>query len=48
MSDHPLTGFEAVPTIPDTLENVARAILTTPPKRTEDWAYLKQEKKREG
>ena len=27
--------------IPDTLENVAQALLTPPPKRPEDWAYLR-------
>ena len=27
--------------IPDSPENVALAILTTPPKREEDWEYLK-------
>ena len=26
--------------IPNTPENVARAILTTPPKRREDWRFL--------
>ena len=28
--------------IPDTPENVALAVLTTPPKREEDWDYLKR------
>ena len=27
--------------IPDTPENVARALLTTPPKRDDEWDYLK-------
>ena len=27
--------------IPDTSENVARALLSTPPKREEEWEYLK-------
>ena len=27
--------------IPDTPENVARALLTTPPKRNDEWDYLK-------
>ena len=27
--------------IPDTLENVANALLTTPPKLDGDWDYLK-------
>ena len=30
--------------IPDTPENVARALLTTPPKRDEEWDYLKARK----
>ena len=28
--------------IPDTPENVARAVLATPPKKPEEWAYLKE------
>ncbi len=28
--------------IPDTLENVARAVLTTPPKKRDEWKYLKK------
>ena len=31
--------------IPDTPENVARALLTTPPKDDGDWDYLKTEKR---
>ena len=27
--------------IPDTPENVARALLSTPPKKHEDWEYLR-------
>ena len=30
--------------IPDTPENIARALLTTPPKKEEDWDYLKDAK----
>ena len=33
--------------IPDTPENVARALLTTPPKDEEDWDYLKDRKRRD-
>ena len=29
------------PLIPDKPENIARAILATPPKKREDWQYLK-------
>lgn len=29
--------------IPDTPENVMRAILATPPKREDEWNYLKEE-----
>ena len=28
--------------IPDTPENIMRAILNTPPKKDEDWDYLKE------
>ena len=28
--------------IPDTPENVARALLNTPPKRREEWDYLRE------
>ena len=28
--------------IPDTLENVARAVLNTPPKKRDEWEYLKK------
>ena len=31
--------------IPDTPENVARAVLNTPPKGKDDWAYAKKERK---
>ena len=30
--------------IPDTPENVARALLTTPPKRDDEWKYLRPAK----
>ena len=30
--------------IPDTPENIARALLTTPPKKEGDWDYLKDAK----
>ena len=33
--------------IDDTPENVARAILTTPPKKDREWRYLKLWKKRQ-
>ena len=28
--------------IPDTPENIARALLTTPPKKEDEWDYLKE------
>lgn len=28
--------------IPDTLENIAKAVLSTPPKNEEEWKYLKE------
>ena len=28
--------------IPDTLENVARSVLNTPPKKRDEWNYLKK------
>ena len=30
--------------IPDTPENIARAIVTTPPKKQGEWKYLKNKK----
>ena len=30
--------------IPDTPENVAKAVLNTPPKREDEWQYLKDYK----
>lgn len=30
--------------IPDTAENIARAMLNTPPKKEDEWDYLKQTK----
>ena len=27
--------------IPDTAENIAKAILTTPPKKVHEWKYIK-------
>ena len=32
--------------IPDTPENVAWAILTTPPKKDDEWEYMKRQKKK--
>ena len=34
--------------IPDAPENIARAIVTTPPKKRDDWKYLKNIKKATG
>ena len=31
--------------IPDTPENVALALMTTPPRQREDWEYLRRESK---
>ena len=28
--------------IPDTPENIARALLTTPPKKEDEWDYIKE------
>ena len=36
------------PPINDTPENVARAILSTPPKPPGDWKYLREWKRRKG
>ena len=30
--------------IPDTWENVAKTLLETPPKKKEEWDYLKEDK----
>ena len=29
------------PPIPDTVENIMRALVSTPPKKRKDWNYLK-------
>jgi hypothetical protein len=34
--------FEHFERIPDTPENVAKAIFSTPPKKESDWDYLKK------
>ncbi len=31
--------------IPDSPENIARAILNTPPKKDDEWEYMKRERK---
>ena len=31
--------------IPDTAENIMRALVNTPSKKDEDWKYLKEEKR---
>ncbi len=31
--------------IPDTLDNVMRALVTAPPKKKEEWVYLKESDK---
>ncbi len=36
----PVTNTMPEP-IPDTPENIARALLTTPPKKEDEWDYLK-------
>ena len=36
----PVTNTMPEP-IPDTPENIARALLTTPPKKADEWDYLK-------
>ena len=33
--------------IPDTPENIASAILGTPPKKEDDWRYLRDHRERE-
>lgn len=34
--------------IPDTPENVAKAILSTPPKREDEWNYLRTHHEKKG
>ena len=34
--------------IPDTPENIARAILGTPPKKRDEWDYLEEEQATKG
>ena len=33
------------PPIPDTPENIARAILSSPPRKRDEWKYLKEAKR---
>ena len=35
------TKLTLPPPIPDTPENIMKAVLNTPPKKREDWDYLK-------
>ena len=34
---------DLIPGIPDTLKNVARALVKTPPKKPHEWKFLKRE-----
>lgn len=38
---HPSRYDKLPPKIPDTPENIAKAILNTPPKKADEWRYLK-------
>ena len=31
------------PPIPDTLENVAKAVLTTPPRKRNEWKFIQEQ-----
>lgn len=42
------SSWRSQPVIPDTPENVARAILTMPPKKKGRWHYLKERIKKKG
>lgn len=33
------------PPIPDTAENIARALLATPPRKREDWKFVQEREK---
>lgn len=44
MSEHPKRGD--IPAIPDTPDNIARAIMQGPPKP--EWRYLEREQEPEG
>ena len=35
---------DLIPGIPDTLENVARALVKTPSKKPHEWKFLKRDK----
>ena len=43
--DKPAHGRPVEKPIPDTLENIAKAVLAAPPKDEEEWAYLKKQDK---
>ncbi|MCY4514063.1 MAG: hypothetical protein OXC69_02835 [Candidatus Tectomicrobia bacterium] len=38
---------DLIPGIPDTLENIARSIVTTPPKKPHQWKFLQGRSARE-
>ena len=45
-SDQPaVVDDNLIPGIPDTLENVARALVKAPPKKPHEWKFLKREKR---
>ena len=35
---------DLIPGIPDTLENIARSIVMTPPKKPHEWKFMQQQK----
>lgn len=39
----PLPRRTLPPPLPDTPENVARAVLSTPPKKPEEWDYVRRD-----
>ena len=44
-SDEPTAvDDDLIPGIPDTLENVAKALVRTPPKKPHEWKFMKRER----
>ena len=41
MTEKKRRSYEMPEPIPDTPENIARAMLETPPKKTEDWRHVR-------
>ena len=47
-SDEPVAADDdLIPGIPDTLENIARSIVMTPPKKPHEWKFMQKQEAKE-